>query len=101
MIMSVSFLAPAFLAGAAAAAIVFAPTAGADAPDLSGTARDVASESSDRGSAAVRQPGPANSPSTRGYSPDLPAGWLNEAQFAKPGKNPFGAGPMPNILALD
>ena len=67
--MSVSFGAPAFLAGAGVGAVaatilfaptLFAPTAGADSADLSDTARDVASERPGAGSAADRVPGPGS-----------------------------------------
>ena len=90
--MAVSFLAPALLAGAAAAAVFLAPSAGADAPAGPGSARD--------GSSDASTPAATRAPSAKGYSPKLPTGWLNEAQFAKPGTNPFGAGQMPSILAL-
>ncbi len=92
--MAVSLFAPVLLAGAAAA-VLFAPTAGADAP------LDCAGPRGCSGPVQVRDVDPDPDSDQNGYSPDLPAGWLNEAQFAKPGTNPFGAGPMPNILALD
>jgi hypothetical protein len=33
----------------------------------------------------------------------VPKGWLNEAQWARPGSgsNPFGAQPKPPVFALD
>ena len=82
---------PVLLAGAIAAALSLAPTVGA-AP---GPGCDTASECSRGGSA----PNPLSTDFTSG---DLPKGWTNEAQWARPGaSNPFGLGPKPPVLALD
>ena len=93
-----SFLTAAILAGAAAAAVALAPTASAEGP------RDGC-----RGS-ACSQPGPVKPQQNQqnqlrtDFSPQLPKGWTNEAQWARPGpagSNPFGSGPRPPVLALD
>lgn len=82
---------PVLLAGAIAAAISVAPAAVADP----GPGCDIASECSSAG-------GAPNQLSTDFTSDDLPKGWTNEAQWARPGaSNPFGLGPKPPVLALD
>ncbi|MGV0990993.1 MAG: hypothetical protein ACOYBX_07280 [Mycobacterium sp.] len=86
-----SLLATVVLAGAAAAAIALAPSATAERPDNC------------RGTACVK-PGPVQNPLRTDFSPELPKGWTNEAQWARPGpagSNPFGAGPRPPVLAMD
>lgn len=88
---ALSFLTPAVLAGAFAAAIAFAPAAGAedgDGDDLSTTnrgPRGTTSQQQDRASQA-------------------PKGWSNEALWSQPGtgsSNIFGTLPKPPIYALD
>jgi hypothetical protein len=86
---------------AAAAAIAFAPIAAAD--------RDSDSrEDSGRGSAKLDtrdmvRPGPPGVVSRPNAISQVPKGWLNEAQWARPGSgsNPFGAQPKPPVFALD
>ena len=96
-----SFLTAAILAGAAAAAIALAPTASAEGP------RDGC-----RGSGCSK-PSPSQPQQNQrnqqnqlrtDFSSQLPKGWTNEAQWARPGaagSNPFGSGPKPPVLALD
>lgn len=85
------------LAGAVASAIALAPVAGAD-PRPGGC--DTASECSRAGGGA---PNRAPNQLTTDYtSGNLPKGWTNEAQWARPGaSNPFGLGPKPPVLAMD
>lgn len=85
--MALSLLAPALLAGAAAAAIAFAPVAAADDDD-----RSVRPDRGDR----------STSQNDDKWN-DAPKGWTNEAQWAKPGSgnNPFGTLPKPPVFALD
>ena len=93
-----SLLTAALLAGAAAAAIALAPTAGAEAPPS--PCRGAAC--TETGPAGPK--GPKQNPLRTDFSPDLPKGWTNEAQWARPGpagSNPFGAGPRPPVLAMD
>ncbi len=82
--MATTILAPIFLAGAAAAAILFTPAAGATT-SASCTDNGVASMCTRSGHAAI-----VATPNVNRQSP----------MFA-PGGNPFGAGPMPPILAMD
>lgn len=88
--MALSLRFPVLIAGAVAAAIAAAPIAAAD-PRPGGC---------DKPSGCSR-PSPAQNPLSTDFSAGLPKGWTNEAQFARPGTNPFGAGPKPPILALD
>ncbi|HPX35355.1 MAG TPA: hypothetical protein PLH92_01060 [Mycobacterium sp.] len=86
--MTISLLTPAVLAGAlAAAAIALAPAAAADNPSR-GCAKG----------ASCSQP---VAPQKSAKQTDVPKGWSNEAQFSRPGVNPFGAGPKPPLLALE
>ena len=82
--MALSVRVSVLMAAAIAAAIAVAPAAGADP----------------RGGCDQSCPGGAPNPLDSDFA-GLPQGWTNEAQFAKPGNNPFGAGPKPPILALD
>lgn len=82
--MITTILAPALLAGAAAAAILFAPAAAATS----------SSSCSDNGMTSV---------CTRGGHAAIvatPNVRQQQLMFA-PGGNPFGAGPMPPIFAMD
>jgi hypothetical protein len=101
--MAISFFAPAVLAtAAAAAAVAFAPAAAAD--------RDIDSRG-DSGRGIAKQdtreasrPGLAFRPAPRQSAvSQVPQGWLNEAQWARPGSgaNPFGSQPKPPVFALD
>lgn len=77
------------LIGAAAIAAASAPTASAD------------SEPGCDRSVRCADPSPSFSPSPSvGLSQDVPQGWANDAQFARPDYNPFGAGPHPPLIAL-
>lgn len=100
--MTMSFLAPALLAGAVAAAIGLAPSAGAD--DDATTDSVASAESPNRGPNAVK-PRPAQNNATSDYnSSKVPQGWRNDALWARPGNpgtNPFGTGPRPPMVALD
>lgn len=78
------------LAAAVAGTIAVAPSATAD-PRPGGCDK----------SAGCARPGLAQNPLSPEFSAQLPKGWTNEAQFARPGVNPFGAGPKPPVLALD
>ncbi len=90
--MAITFIAPAVLAAAAAAAIAFAPTAAADDLD------DLTSPSGGRGTA---QEVKAPSQQEKSWNSE-PKGWTNEAQWARPGgANPFGSLPKPPVFALD
>ena len=94
-----SLFTAALLAGAAAAAIALAPTATADAP--SKPCRGTACTSPDP---VTKKPGTVNNPLDTSFSANLPKGWTNDAQWARPGpagSNPFGAGPRPPVLALN
>jgi hypothetical protein len=82
--MATKILAPVFLAGAAAATILFAPAAGATT-SASCDDNGIASVCTRSGHAAI------------GATPNVDRLSL---MFA-PGGNPFGAGPMPPIFALD
>lgn len=96
--MALSLRVPVLLAGALAAAISLAPVAAADL----GPGCDTASECSRAGGAPDQQSTAPNQLSTDFTSDDLPKGWTNEAQWARPGaSNPFGSGPKPPVLALD
>ena len=44
---------------------------------------------------------PLVQPRHLGAVQSVPQGWSNEAQFARPDYNPFGAGPYPPLIALD
>lgn len=77
------------LIGAAAIAVTAVPTASAD----SGT-------ECDRSTRCVTT-SPSYSPGISGAVQSVPQGWSNEAQFARPDYNPFGAGPYPPLIALD
>ena len=95
-----SLLTAALLAGAAAAAIALAPTAGAEAPPS--PCRGAAC--TDTGPGPAGSKGPKQNPLRTDFSPDLPKGWTNEAQWARPGpagSNPFGSGPRPPVVAMD
>lgn len=84
-----SILGRIYLIGAAASAIAFAPPAGA---------------ASDPGCAVGRScsdASPAYTPAEADVFSTVPQGWSNEAQFVRPGYNPFGAGPQPPLLALE
>ena len=105
--MTISFLTPAVLAGAVAAAIALAPAAGAEEVE------DRERSASDRGSSqkaeSPRKADPVNrgpnasKPAKRGGAvQDIPKGWTNEAQWARPGaSNNFGSLPKPPAFALD
>ncbi len=99
--MAISFLTPAVLAGAVAAAIALAPAAGAE------EAEDRQRSGSDRGSSQQADKinrGPnASKPAKRGVAQDIPRGWTNDAQWARPGggNNNFGSLPKPPAFALD
>lgn len=82
--MATKILAPVFLAGAAAATILFAPAAGATT-SASCDDNGVASVCTRSGHAAIVA------------TPNVDRQSLTFA----PGGNPFGAGPMPPIFALD
>ena len=105
--MAISFLTPAVLAGAVAAAIALAPAAGADkADDLekSGSARGSSQKAESPQKADPVNRGPnASKPAKRGGAvQDVPKGWTNEAQWARPGaNNNFGSLPKPPAFALD
>ncbi|MGI9163096.1 MAG: hypothetical protein ACR2JI_09280 [Mycobacterium sp.] len=95
-----SFLTAAILAGAAAAAIALAPTAGADTPPS--PCRGAACTDSGPGKNPVNTA--KKNPLDTTFSNDLPTGWKNDAQWARPGpasSNPFGSGPRPPVVALD
>ncbi|MBU3749066.1 MAG: hypothetical protein FGM52_01205 [Mycobacterium sp.] len=82
--MATKILAPIFLAGAAAAAVILAPAAAANTAascDDSG----IASVCTRAGSAAII------------VRPDVD----RQSFSIAPGGNPFGAGPMPPVFALD
>ena len=82
--MAKKILAPIFLGGAAAAAILFAPAAGATS----------SASCADNGTTSVcTRSGHAAIVATPNVTQ---RGWM----FA-PGGNPFGAGPMPPIFAMD
>ena len=106
--MALSLRFPVLLAGAIAAAISLAPAATAD-PGADDTADTSVSSSDSRSASAVdarsgstRNPAGNNQLTTDYTSDDLPTGWTNEAQWARPGAaNPFGLGPKPPVLALD
>ena len=103
--MAISFLAPAILAGAVAAAIGLAPAAAAEPKD-SPTDPVASAESTQRGpNAAKVKPRPAPNSATTDYSSSqIPQGWRNDALWAKPGtpgSNPFGSGKRPPVIALD
>lgn len=95
--MAFSLVIPAAVLGACAAAIVFSPVAGADTP-LPGCDRGSGCARPDSGpkpKAAVKPPRP------RAVS-DVPAGWVNESLWARPGPSglsPIGSGPKPPIIA--
>ena len=107
--MALTLRIPVLLAGAIAATIALAPAAIADpGPDNTADTSSVsASDSRSTSAAGARGGDNRNSdndgPLTNDYtSNDLPAGWTNEAQWARPGaSNPFGLGPKPPVLALD
>jgi hypothetical protein len=82
---ALSLLTPAVLAGAFAAAIAFAPSAGAEELDN------------------APRPGKLERGATSQQAwKDAPKGWTNEAQWARPGaSNPFGTLPKPPIFAMD
>ncbi|MCB1263917.1 hypothetical protein [Mycolicibacterium sp.] len=89
-----AFAATAALAGSVAAAIALAPIAVADEPSLDGC----------RGSSCSKPAAPpkAFKPSpNRNAAASVPQGWKNDAQWARPGSNPFGKGPKPPMVALD
>lgn len=104
--MAISFLTPAVLAGTFAAAIALAPAAGADeADDLekSGSARGSSQKADLAEKADPVNRGPnASKPAKRGAVSDVPKGWTNDAQWARPGAgNNFGSLPKPPAFALD
>lgn len=84
--MALRLMVPALLAGAAAAAIAFAPAAAAEDGD-----RDTRPDRTARGT------------SQQDAWNKAPKGWSNEAQWARPGagSNPFGTLPRPPVFALD
>ena len=98
--MTTNFVATLLAAGAAAAAVALAPSASAETPAIG-------CDKGTRCSAPAPKPvrkSPSQSALERQFSKDVPAGWRNEAQFAQPGPgktNPFGAGPVPPLLALE
>jgi hypothetical protein len=99
--MAISFLTPAVLAGAVAAAIALAPAAGAEEAEereRSGSARG----SSQQADKVDRGPH-KSTPIKRGpRAEQAPKGWTNEAQWARPGaSNNFGSLPKPPAFALD
>ena len=100
-----ALIAATVLAGAAAAAaIALAPVALADRGDR-GVKSEESSQSIDRGphkATPAQRGGVGNIVGNRApdYS-NLPKQWTNEAMWARPGQNPFGAGPKPPGLALD
>ncbi len=102
-IVAISFLAPAVLA--VAAAVALAPMVAADEGDGAtkpGQVRGSAQESGDRD---VSKPGPRpGPPRASSQIKEVPKGWTNEAQWARPGSggsNNFGSLPKPPIFALD
>lgn len=88
--MALSVRIPVLLATAVAAGIALAPAAGADSRP-GGCDKSV----------GCSRPGIGQNPLASDSTSGLPKGWTNEAQFARPGTNPFGAGPKPPVLALD
>lgn len=96
--MKISFLTPAVLAGAVAAAIALAPAAGAEEAEDRASARG----SSQQADKVDRGPH-KSTPTKRGAAAqDVPKGWTNEAQWARPGAtNNFGSLPKPPVFALD
>lgn len=106
--MAFSLRIPVLLAGAIASAIALAPAAAADpGPDDTAGSSSVSASDSRSAAAAGASPGRTRNSSDRGqlstdFTDDLPKGWTNEAQWARPGAtNPFGSGPKPPVLALD
>jgi hypothetical protein len=104
--MAISFLTPAVVAGAVAAAIALAPAAGAEEVDdleKSGSARGSSQKAESPQKADPVNRGPnASKPTTRGAVSEVPKGWTNEAQWARPGAgNNFGSLPKPPAFALD
>ena len=106
--MALSLRIPVLIAGAIATAIALAPAATAD-PGPDDTADTSVSATDSRSTSAAgarsgsnRNPTSNNQLTTDYTSDDLPEGWTNEAQWARPGaSNPFGLGPKPPVLALD
>ncbi|MCB1288534.1 MAG: hypothetical protein KDB47_12730 [Mycobacterium sp.] len=82
------------LAGAVAAALAFAPVAAADESSLEDCQGSACSNPA--APPKVFKPAPS-----RNASANIPQGWKNDAQWAQPGSNPFGSGPMPPLVALD
>ena len=96
-----SLFVTAVLAGAVAAAIAVAPTAGADSPS-DGCRGSGCSEP--RPASPGQKGGSAKNPLSSDFAADIPTGWKNDAQWAKPrpgGPNPFGSGPRPPVFAMD
>ena len=104
--MAISLLAPALLAGTVAAVIGLAPVATADSSD-SMTDAVASAESIQRGPNATKAKPPrsiSGSATTDYSSSQIPQGWRNDAQWARPGapgSTPFGSGPRPPVVALD
>lgn len=87
--MARSLLGQIVLIGAAATAIALAPLAAAGSGP--GCVRPtICSDAS-----------PDYKPAEADIFSSVPKGWTNEAQFVRPGYNPFGAGPQPPLLALE
>ena len=88
-----AFAATAALAGSVAAAIALAPSPS-----------PMSRRWTDAGVRRARSQPPAEGlqaltePERRGQ---CAAGWKNDAQWARPGSNPFGKGPKPPMVALD
>lgn len=107
--MAITLRIPVLLAGAIASAIALAPAAAADpgTDDTAGSSSVTASDSRSAAAAGANRGSARNSPDKGQLSSDfadgdLPTGWTNEAQWARPGlPNPLGSGPKPPILALD
>ena len=96
-----TFIAATALAGAAAAAaIAFAPAALADRSSR-GDSDSASSSQVDRGPHKATPAQRGGSVSKDWNFAGLPKGWTNEAQWARPGMQPFGTGPKPPPLALD
>lgn len=97
--MAMPLVIPAAVLGAVAAAIALSPAAGAD----------VRSPGCDRGSGCARpdtapKPRAALKPPRQRTVSDVPAGWVNESLWARPGpsgNSPIGPGPKPPIFAMD
>ena len=103
--MAISFLAPAVLA--VAAAVALAPMVAADEGDGDGATKPgkVRGSAQQAGDRDVSKPSPRSGPPRASSQiKEIPKGWTNEAQWARPGSggsNNFGSLPKPPIFALD